>query len=134
VPRRVKPVTDNHDVLRRAFGATWWILFPCFVALVFRLTLERACADPYDLLAALASNPLWGWPIAGLYVTSHVWLIGVYLLTAASTDSFAPPPSAFRSVWRADYLKILSMAAAFVPEYLPVTLWRFIGAALHCTR
>lgn len=127
-------MTDNHDVLRRALGLTWWILFPCFVALVFRLTLERTCADPYDLLPALASSPLSGWPIAGVYVTSHVWLIGVYLLTAASTDSLAPPPSAFRTVWRADYLKILLMAATFVLEYLPVTLWRFIGTALHCVR
>ena len=127
-------MTGNHDVLRHAFGRIWWILFPCFAVLVVRLTVERTCADPYDLLPALASNPLWGWPIAVVYVMSHAWLIGVYVLTAAFADSLLPPRSAFQSVWRADSMKVLLMAAAFVVEYLPVTLWRVVGAALHCTR
>ena len=132
--RPVKSVTDNHALLRRGLRGIWWILFPCFVLLVLRFTVERTCADPYDLLPALASNPIWGWSIAVIYAASYAWLIGVYIVTAASVDSLVPSRSAFRSVWRAGSMKILLMAAAFVVEYLPVTLWRFIGATLHCAR
>lgn len=110
------------------------MLFPCFSVLVLRLTVERTCADPYDLLPALTSKPLWGWLLAIAYVTSHAWLISVYLLTAASVNSLVPSPSAFRTMWRADYVKVLLMTAVFVVEYLPITLWRFAGAALHCAR
>jgi hypothetical protein len=127
-------VSDSHDAIRRGLGAIWWILFPCFVLLVIRLSIERTCSDPYDLLPGLASNPAWGWPIALVYVTSHVWLIGVYLLTASSSDSLVPPRAAFRNLWQADVLKIVLMLIAFVVEYLPVTVWRLAGAALHCAR
>ena len=132
MPRRGNSVTGSHDVLRRALGRSWWVLFPCFVVLVLRLSVERSCSDPYDLLPGLASNPLWGWPIAIGYVISHAWLIGVYLLTAASADSLVPSRVAFRSMWRADYIKVLLMAVAFLLEYLPVTIWHLVGTALHC--
>jgi hypothetical protein len=132
MPRRVKSVTAIHDSLRRALKRSWWVLFPCFLVLVLRLTVERTCSDPYDLLPALASNPVWGWPIAIVYVTSHAWLLGVYLLTAASVDSLVPSRLAFRSMWRAEYMKVLLMAGAFLLEYLPVTIWRLVGTALHC--
>ena len=112
----------------------WWILFPCFVLLVIRLSVDRTCSDPYDLLPGLTSNPVWGWPIAVVYVTSHLWLIGAYLLTASSSDALAPTRAAFRNVWQADYLKVLLMVIAFVVEYLPLTMWRLIGTALHCVR
>jgi len=127
-------VTVNHYVLRRGLGSIWWILFPCFAVLVLRLTVERTCADPYDLLPALTSNPKWGWLFAVVYVTSHAWLISVYMLTAASVDSLVPPRSAFRALWRADYVKVLLMTAVFAVEYLPVTMFRLAGAALHCAQ
>lgn len=127
-------MNEQHDVIRRGLGAIWWILFPCFVLLVIRLSSERTCSDPYDLLPALASNPLWGWPIAIVYVASHLWLIGVYLLTASCSDSLAPSRARFRNLWQTDYMKILLMLIAFVVEYLPVTLWRLLGTALHCVR
>lgn len=114
-------------------GAAWWLLFPCFTALVVRLAVERACSDPYDLLPALASNPLWGWLIAIIYVASHLWIIAVYILTASISDSLLPR-SVFRGFWGADSVKILLMLSAFVLEYLPVTMWRLAGAALHCAR
>jgi hypothetical protein len=125
---------SDKDVIRRGLGATWWILFPCFVLLVIRLSIERTCSDPYDLLPGLASNPLWGWPLGVVYVASHLWLIGVYLLTASSSDSLGPPRARFRSLWQTDYMKIWLMLIAFVVEYLPVTLWRLMGTALHCGR
>lgn len=127
-------MSDKHDVVRRGLVAIWWILFPCFVLLVIRLSIERTCSDPYDLLPGLASNPVWGWPIAVVYVTSHLWLIGVYLLTASSSDSLVPPRAAFRNLWQTDHVKVLLMLIAFVVEYLPVTVWRLIGTALHCVR
>jgi len=115
-------------------GAAWWLLFPCFTALAVRLAVERACSDPYDLLPALASNPLWGWLIAIIYVTSHLWIIAVYILTASVSDSLLPSRSAFRGFWGTDAVKILLMLSAFVLEYLPVTLWQLAGTALHCGR
>ena len=126
-------MSDNHAALRRVLGAAWWWLFPCFTVLVLRLVVERACSDPYDLLPALTSNPLWGWLIAIIYVASHLWMIAVYVLTASVADSLLPR-SVFRSFWGADSVKILLMLSAFVLEYLPVTLWRLAGAALHCAR
>jgi hypothetical protein len=82
----------------------------------------------------LTSNPRWGWLFAVVYVTSHAWLISVYMLTAASVDSLVPARSAFRAMWRAHYAKVLLMATVFVVEYLPVTMFRLAGAALHCGR
>ena len=127
-------MSDNHDALRRLVGASWWFLFPCFALVVLRLSAERTCADPYDLLPGIASRPVWGGLIAVVYVASHLWLIGVYLLTASFSDSIVPTRSAFRSVWQTDYVKVLLMLIAFVVEYLPVTMWRLAGTALHCAR
>jgi hypothetical protein len=112
----------------------WWILFPCFTVLTVRLAIERTCADPYDLLPTLTSNPVWGWLIAVTYVMSHIWFIAAYLLTAASADSLVPPRAAFRLAWGHDRMKVLLMLLAFVLEYLPVTLWRLVGTAMHCAR
>lgn len=126
-------MSDNHAALRRVLGAAWWLLFPCFTALVVRLAVERACSDPYDLLPALTSNPLWGWLIAIIYVASHLWMIAVYMLTASISDSLLPR-FGLRGIWGSDYVKILLMLSAFVLEYLPVTLWRLAGTALHCAR
>jgi len=58
----------------------------------------------------------------------------VYLLTASCLDSLAPSRARFRNLWQTDYMKILLMLIAFVVEYLPVTLWRLLGTALHCVR
>jgi len=127
-------MSDNHDALRRLVGASWWFLFPCFALVVLRLAAERTCADPYDLLPGIASRPVWGGLIAVVYVASHLWLIGVYLLTASFSDSIFPRRSAFRSVWQTDYVKVLLMLIVFVVEYLPVTMWRLAGTALHCAR
>jgi hypothetical protein len=76
---------------------------------------------------------LWGWLIAIIYVASHLWIIAVYILTASISDSLLPR-SVFRGFWGADSVKILLMLSAFVLEYLPVTMWRLAGAALHCAR
>lgn len=125
---------DPHTTLRRGLAVSWWVLFPCFTALVLRLAIERTCSDPYDLLPALASNPQWGWPIAFVYVTSHLWLIAVYLRAAASANAIVPPRATFRTEWGRDYVKVVLMLLAFVLEYLPVTLWRLVGTAIHCAR
>jgi hypothetical protein len=111
----------------------WWVLFPCFSVLTCRLTAERMCGDPYDLLPALTSRPAWAWPIALVYVSAHVWVLAVWLLTVSRSRELVPGPRAYRVVWGADAAKLLLMLGVFVIEYSPVSLWRLLGASVRCT-
>jgi hypothetical protein len=112
----------------------WWALFPAFFALVCRLTIERACADPYDLLPALTSRPAWAWMFAVIYVLAHVWLVSAYLFTVAGSQSLLPSLSDWKAIWGARLSRVWLMLLAFAIEYAPVPIWRLIGAALHCPR
>jgi hypothetical protein len=55
---------DASQAAKRWLDRSWWLLFPAFTALTIRLGVERACAQPYDLLPAVTSNPAWAWPLA----------------------------------------------------------------------
>lgn len=110
----------------------WWGVFPCFAALVIRLTMERACADPYELLPALSSRPWFAWPIALVYVLAHAWIVGVYLVTVAETNAIVPAWSDWRAIWAGGTRKLLLMLAVFAIEYAPIAVWRVVGEALQC--
>jgi hypothetical protein len=117
---------------RRWLGAAWWPLFPAFAALTARLGIERACGDPYDLLPALTSNPVWAWPMALAYVLAHAWLAVAYGRTALAAGTLAPGAAAWTAAWGRDRYKVGAMAAALVVEYAPMILWRTLGATLGC--
>lgn len=111
---------------------TWWVLFPSFVVLTFRLASERACGDPDNLLPGLMSKPWRGWAVALVYVAAHLWLVAAYLLPVAHTGEPFPGVRTLRSVWGKDTVKVLLLTAAVAIEFLPVSLWRLLGATLRC--
>ena len=110
---------------------SWWVIFPCFAALTLRLSVERACSDPYDLLPALMSRPGWAWPLALLYLLAHVWMLAVSLVTVSRAGELR---AGTLRMWGNHAVKLLLMLGVFVIEYAPVSLWRLIGTSLQCTR
>lgn len=111
-------------------GAVWWILLPATALLVGYLSTERACHDPYRLIAGAMSRPLTAWPVSLLYISAHAWLALVYLHTAAQAGTMWPSLRQVRSMWGGDWLKIVLMLATLVVEYCPVTFWRAIGSTV----
>jgi hypothetical protein len=110
----------------------WWLLFPSFAWLVTRMAIDRACADPYLLLADAASNPAFAWPLALVYVAAHWWMLGAYLMTAHRAAAFWPGIRAWRDVWGSHLMQIFLMAAVFVIEYAPLPLGQLVIRALAC--
>lgn len=113
---------------------SWWVLFPCFTALIIRLAIDRACAEPYNLAPALAGDPAWAWPLAIVYVLAHLWIAAAYLLAVSRTQALMPTRRALAAFGSADTMKLILMSGAFVIEYSPMPLWRLIGTGLRCTR
>jgi hypothetical protein len=91
------------------------------------------CGNPYDLLPALASQSRWAWTLAVVYLLTHVWGAGAYLLTVSRTQMLLPPWSAFRQVWGAERPMALSMLGLLAIEYAPIPLWRLVGMSSGCT-
>jgi hypothetical protein len=116
----------------RWLGRSWWLLFPAFSALTWRLDIDRACANPYDLLPALTTNPASAWAIALVYVLAHVWMVAVYVTTASAAGTLRPPVDRWRGMWGRDVYKILAIAAAIAIEYAPLELWRWLGTMGIC--
>ena len=108
----------------------WWAVFPPFAALTLALARERACAEPYWLLPGVTSDPAFAWPIALLYLSAHLWMVAAYVTTVQSTGTLIPGPRAIRALWGNASLKLFLMLGAFVVEYLPMTVWRGVGAAI----
>jgi hypothetical protein len=117
--------------MHRVLQITWWPLCPAFAAVVVRLSLDRTCADPYDLIPALTARPATAWPIAGIYLAAHVWMLSAYLL-AVDGDNLYPGLKALRRTWSTDTFKVFAMAVILLVEYLPMTVWRLIGVASGC--
>ena len=109
-------------------GRAWWIVFPPFALLVGRLTFERACADPQQLLLPLMTSPGTAWAIALLYVLAHVWLLVVYVRVVERTNAFSPGLADMRVIEPIEVVKILLMMAVLALEYSPLSWWRTIGA------
>jgi hypothetical protein len=122
----------SERILQAWLLRSWWLLFPSFTVLSVRLTTERVCGNPYDLLPALTANSRWAWPLALLYVLPHLWLLAACLLTAARAQALAPGARVFSEVWGREAWKLLLMAAVLVLEYAPISLWRLLGSALQC--
>jgi hypothetical protein len=123
---------DDSSWARITLRRIWWVLFPCFTVLSGRLIQERACADPYDLLPGLTSNPLWAWPLAVMYVLAHVWTLAAYLVTVKRANTVIPAVHIVRTLWGRDTPKVFMMAAVLFLEHLPLSLWRMIGMSLRC--
>ena len=73
----------------------WWGL-PAFGVLVLGLGYERACRDAYALLPELTSRVGYAWPLAGLYLGGHCWVVAVYTVTASRTGTLLPSVSRWR--------------------------------------
>lgn len=116
----------------RWLGRSWWLLCPAFAALTLRLGVERACADPYDLLPALTSSPGWAWPLALVYVLTHAWLAVAYVAAAARAGSLLPSGADWRAIWGAGIYKVFAIAAALAIEYAPLAWWHWLGAMWSC--
>ena len=116
----------------RWLARSWWLLFPAFTVVTLRLGVERACADPYDLLPAVTSNPAWAWPIALVYVLTHVWAITAYVTTTVVAGTLWPSRVEWRTLWGRELYAIVAMAAALALEYAPIALWRWLGTVGIC--
>lgn len=112
---------------RRWLGGVWWLLCPAFAVLVGRIAADRACGDPYWLLPEATSHPGLAWPIAALYLSGYLWLVGVYLVIAARMGTPLPSPSDVRTVWTGDLFKVWIMLIAVAVDSTPVGLWRWLG-------
>jgi hypothetical protein len=117
--------------LQSILRTSWWVLFPAFSVLVARLTVERICGDPYDLLRALTSNPATALLLAGIYVIAHAWIISAYLLSV-DREELVPRLANISRTWRRDSWRVYAMAAVFVIEYFPNTFWTFVGVVAGC--
>jgi len=113
-------------------ASTWWIVCPAFAVLSLRLVAERACADPYDLLPGVTSNPRWAWPLALVYVAGHLWCLFAYLFTTDRAGTLAPGLPMIKSAWGRHAPKVWTMAAVLALEYAPMSLSRLVGAHLGC--
>lgn len=113
-----------------ALSYAWWALFPPFLVLVVRLSFERACADPYSVLAGVMSNPAKAYAVALLYVAAHGWLLAAYLRACAVTGSLWPS-ARFRAARGHGTWKMALMLVALAVEYWPVSLWRGLSAAVY---
>jgi hypothetical protein len=112
---------------------SWWIVVPPFMILVARLVYERTCAEPYELLPLLTSQPLLAWALAALYVAAHCWAVAAYLVTVDATNTLLPSWSASRKLWGPDWLKVVATLAILILEYWSIPFWRLLGhSVLHC--
>jgi hypothetical protein len=129
-------MTNDRRGVTRAIGwlgRSWWLLFPAFTALTIRLGVERACAEPYDLLPAVTSNPAWAWPLAFLYVLTHVWVAASVVTTAVAADTLLPSLGVWRTLWGREAYKLLAMVAALAVEYAPLEWWHWLGRMAICS-
>lgn len=115
-------------------GRSWWLLFPVFASLTIRLGVERACAEPYDLLPAVTSNPVWAWPLALVYVLAHLWIAAAFVTTAVGAGTLLPSIAQWRSAWGRHAYKVLAIAAALAVEYAPLAWWQWLGTIAICGR
>jgi hypothetical protein len=116
--------------LQSILRTSWWVLFPAFAVLVARLTVDRICRDPYDLLPALTSSPATALLLAGIYVIAHAWIISAYLVSI--DRELVPKLANISRTWRRDSWRVYAMAAVFVIEYFPNTFWTFVGVVTGC--
>jgi hypothetical protein len=110
--------------------AVWWLEFPAFLVLVLRLSFERGCLNPYELLEPLMRRQSTALAVALVYLGAHVWLLAVLVLLARQW-----PPS------RGEWLEIMTperrlqlagMAGALALEAVPrvVWVWLYHGAGM----
>ena len=111
-----------------ALRSSWWIIFPAFALLVARVSIDRACADPYNLLASAMTRPSTGWAIALIYVAAHVWMLSAYLRGVSATGDWRAA-GALRRGTSGELWKAGMMGIVLAIEYVPVSLWRMVGAA-----
>jgi hypothetical protein len=125
-------MTSSREEVRRWLGVIWWPLWPAFTAMVGALTIDRACRATFDLLPGASSSPVLATPLAAVYVAAHLWLGAAIVLTTTGSGDLAPSLPAIRRVWTRDTVKLILMAAVFVVDYAPMSLWRVIGGLAGC--
>ena len=109
--------------LLRWLDASWWLVLPAFTILVLALTRDRACADRYNPLPAIATHPLQAWTVAGAYVCGHAWLAAAYACTVLRTGTLLPGLREARVAWGSAWPKVIAMIAVFILEYSPAGIW-----------
>lgn len=120
--------------VRTALTWAWWLIVPPFAALVLRLSAERACAAPYELLPDATAIPALASMLAALYVAAHALLIASWLVTAVHADALLPPIRTIRAVWGRQTWMLFVIATLVVMEYWPVVFWRVIGRTVGCAQ
>ena len=104
----------------------WWIQCPLMTVLVARLSYERACLDPYELLRPIMQQQAGALGIAAVYVGAYAWLVAASILSARMWHSPAAPHSQLRAIWNQDLTKIGAMAAVLGLEQVPRAFWAWL--------
>jgi hypothetical protein len=113
--------------LRTRLTWAWWLIMPPFAVLVARLDIERACAEPYELLPGAATVPWLAWSIAALYLAAHALLTAACLVTVLHAGTLAPSPRVIRTLWGRQLWMLIVTVLIFVLEYWPVPMWQALG-------
>lgn len=106
---------------------SWFAVWPASALVVAAFIRERACADPYSLLPAIAARPTAAYAVAAAYVGGHVWLVAAYLVTLDWSAHLVPGPADVRRVWGARWYVPVSLLALVVLEQAPAGIWRVAG-------
>jgi hypothetical protein len=118
------PIADH---VRRWLLWSWFAALPASALVVAAFVRERACADPYALLPAVAARPAAAYAVAAAYVGGHVWLAAAWLVTLDRSGRLVPGPGDVRRVWGTRWYAPASVLAVVALEQIPPGLWRAAG-------
>jgi hypothetical protein len=107
----------------------WPALFPVAIAaqawsIRERLLLSEGFVRPVEPIPSLQLQPGFSWVIAAAYLAVYAWLIGTYLVAAASSRRIAPPIAAFTSVLGSASIRSALLALVVALDYVPLPIWR----------
>jgi hypothetical protein len=118
------------DRTRVWLARTWFAVAPATALVVAAFARDRACADPYALLPAVAARPLAAYAVAAAYVAGHVWLAAAWLTTIAGAGRVVPRPADVRRVWTTQAYMPAALLAIVLLEQMPIGVWRLLARRL----
>jgi hypothetical protein len=108
------------------FTATWYVLFPAFSGLQARLSYERGCLDPHELLQSLMRRQGTAVIVAAVYVSAYAWVTarGVSLVRAGGLTA----TTLSRLDWNG--LRVILMVGLIAADQIPRQAWTWFYAAV----
>jgi hypothetical protein len=101
--------------IKRLLALTWWAICPLCALLVARLSYERGCLDPYELLRPIMQRQIGALVVASVYIAAHVWLVAAVIAMVRGQDAW--------NTWKDERWKVIAMAAVIAVEQVPRAVW-----------